>query len=120
MTDEDRVAQVCEISAASEGNTITIEQKGAKKISKESLWVRLSCLLLLCLQNCTAILAIKYNSRLAASDGLKSLSTIVIVLVNNSVHLNCSSIFHFAAIIVMIVSYRSNFSKLWHVSCTYS
>ena len=49
--------------------------------SKDSLRVRLTCLFLLCFQNCTAILAIKYNSRVVADDGLKSLSTIVIALV---------------------------------------
>ena len=51
-------------------------------ISKDMLWVRLTCLFLLCFQNCTAILAIKYNSRVFATDGLKSLSTVVISLVN--------------------------------------
>ncbi len=51
-------------------------------ISKDSAWVRLTCLFLLCFQNCTAILAIKYNSRLVAEDGLKSLSTVVIVVVS--------------------------------------
>uniref|UniRef100_A0A7S0QMN3 Uncharacterized protein n=1 Tax=Cryptomonas curvata TaxID=233186 RepID=A0A7S0QMN3_9CRYP len=50
-------------------------------ISKDSIWVRATCLLLLCCQNCIAILAIKYNSRLSSDDGLKSLSTIVIALV---------------------------------------
>ena len=54
-------------------------------ISKESLSVRLTCLLLLCFQNCTAVLAIKYNSRIPSSDGLKSLSTVVIVLVSDSI-----------------------------------
>jgi hypothetical protein len=37
------------------------------------------------LQNCTAILAIKYNSRIVAEDGLKSLNTVVIVVVSRSV-----------------------------------
>lgn len=51
-------------------------------ISKDALWVRLTCLFLLCFQNCTAILAIKYNSRVVAEDGLKSLSTVVIAVVS--------------------------------------
>ena len=51
-------------------------------ISKDSIWVRATCLLLLCCQNCIAVLAIKYNSRLPSADGKKSLSTIVIALVS--------------------------------------
>jgi hypothetical protein len=56
-------------------------KKSPIHISKDSFWVRVTCLLLLCCQNCIAILAIKYNSRLPSADGLKSLSTIVIALV---------------------------------------
>ncbi len=54
-------------------------------ISKDSVSVRLTCLFSLCFQNCTAILAIKYNSRIVAEDGLKSLNTVVIVVVSRSV-----------------------------------
>ncbi len=54
-------------------------------ISKDSVSVRLTCLFLLCFQNCTAVLAIKNNSRIVAEDGLKSLSTVVIVVVSRSV-----------------------------------
>jgi hypothetical protein len=47
-----------------------------------SVWVRATCLFLLCCQNCIAVLAIKYNSRLPSADGHKSLSTIVVALVS--------------------------------------
>ena len=54
-------------------------------LQKDSVWIRLTCLLLLCTQNCTATLAIKFNSRLASPDGLKSLSTVIITLVGEMI-----------------------------------
>ena len=50
-------------------------------VSRNAGWVRLACLLLLCLHNCTTMLTIKFNSTVHANDGLKSLNTVIIALV---------------------------------------
>ena len=56
--------------------------------SLRSKRIRLLCLFLLSFQNSILILAMKYNAKATASDGFKSMSTMVIVWVRS----DCSSL----------------------------